>query len=506
MSQRNRGLFAFLLCVATTFSSVGLRSSGVDAKGIRADSTGNTLNIGPLTAQVRGPIQPPVTAGDYGAVVSGLGGGEFVSLVLRDTTPSVGELRILYTHSGDIIMVNVDGTGETKIAEGSSPVWSPDGTRVAYVGQDSSGQSSIVIINSDGTNPRIISNTGLVFDLAWAPDGTKIAFAKQVDTQAFRQDIFVVDVDGTNLRNLTQSVLTNSTVRNLGPSWSPDSRGIIFYSDRDNPINENSGARRSIWHIYTMDLDGSNVRRMTMPSSSGLQRESSPAWSPDGSKIAFVGSTDANDGRRNEIYVIDTAGTTPTRLTNNDLNDSNPKWSPDGSKIVFRQETIVFNQFGSPRPGAGDLFLMNADGPGLARLTRYGDSSAVSASWSPFLPLRSLIGPGGAFGDRAAGFLLARARDNIRSIVVFDADNRNNVRITAQTGSTPGLPNIVFAVTVEGGSLTRLAYLNGAAGNPTVVVGQGGGVATASGALVDFNADTGRVTAIFPYNVGVGGN
>jgi len=93
-----------------------------------------------------------------------------------------------------------------------------------------------------------------------------------------------------------------------------------------------------------------------------------PAWSPNGTKIAFQSSRDGNP----EIYVMNADGSNSTRLTENRANDEFPVWSPDGSKIAFI----------SNRDGQQDIYIMNADGSNVTRLT---DNSIreISLSWSP---------------------------------------------------------------------------------------------------------------------------
>jgi hypothetical protein len=110
---------------------------------------------------------------------------------------------------------------------------------------------------------------------------------------------------------------------------------------------------------------------------------------------------------------------------------------------------------------------------------------------------RTLVGTGGLLGPTAAGFLFAQSGDVVSSVVAFDATTRTSAQVGALTGLTPDLPNVVFSV--EANSLTRLAFVNGSTPKATVVIGAGGNVATATGAVVSFNAATGLVVAVLPY-------
>ena len=130
---------------------------------------------------------------------------------------------------------------------------------------------------------------------------TKIAFISDRDGNA---QIYVMDIDRTNVRRLT-----NNTADDFSPAWSPDGRQIVFHSDRDGNAE-----------IYVIAADGTNVRRLTP----NTTREFSPAWSPDGTQIAFSSNRDFST----EIFVMDANGTNVKRLTNNGIVDINPAWSP----------------------------------------------------------------------------------------------------------------------------------------------------------------------------------
>jgi len=137
----------------------------------------------------------------------------------------------------------------------------------------------------------------------------QIAFVSERD---WNKEIYVMDADGNNLRNLT-----NNPASDEAPSWSPDGQGIAFQSDRDG----NS-------EIYVMDADGNNLRNLT----NNPAGDSSPAWSPDGQRIAFVSS---RDGAKNSaIYVMDADGNNPRNLTNHPAPDYQPDWfNPAGYPV-----------------------------------------------------------------------------------------------------------------------------------------------------------------------------
>jgi hypothetical protein len=169
---------------------------------------------------------------------------------------------------------------------------------------------------------------------------------------------FVVNAGATSYVSTINSNGTGSTRLTTGndadPAWSPDGSTIAFATSRD-------GAFR----IYLMNADGSNQRPLTSTNAPARQ----PTWAPDGQKIAFVGTAPDGDS---EIYVMNADGSNVVRLTQSPGDDSDPAWSPDGRKIAFR----------SDRSGGGELYVMNVDGSNVVRLTTTSVDEHRPA-WSP---------------------------------------------------------------------------------------------------------------------------
>ena len=151
--------------------------------------------------------------------------------------------------------------------------------------------------------------------------------------------------------------LTNSGGGEV-PAWSPDGTRIAFVSSRDNP----SGTG-----IFVMNADGTNLKRLTL---NPVYSDSSPAWSPDGTQITFAAVRDG--ATQHEIYLMNADGTNLRRLTSGGGFNHGPAWSPDGSRIAFT----------SHRDGNFEIYVMDADGGNQRRLTNNPDDDG-NPSWSP---------------------------------------------------------------------------------------------------------------------------
>ena len=135
--------------------------------------------------------------------------------------------------------------------------------------------------------------------------------------------------------------------REGSPAWSPDGQRIVYYAEQSNGNAD----------LYIMNADGSQPSAVL---STPDADEGGPAFSPDGRQVAYDTDQDGNF----EIYFIDLATLAPRRLTTHAARDVSPAWSPDGTRIAFMSDRDSAPAF--------DLYLMNADGTGVERLTTTG--------------------------------------------------------------------------------------------------------------------------------------
>ncbi len=232
------------------------------------------------------------------------------------------------------------------------------------------GNMQIYVMDPDGSNLQRLTETppGTISrNAVWSPDRQKIAFMSDRDGDA---EIYVMAADGSDIQRLTRHRGSD-----VNPAWSPDGNQIAFFRDTDPPATGPLYPSRSP-NIYVMDSDGSNVQRLTEFTIAGWL-----SWSPDGERIAF----EANfDGIR-EISVMDSDASKVQRLTHTPVRDASlsldpfsqfltdnsaPEWSPDGQKIVFD----------SNRDGILEIYVMDADGGNVERLT-FNDHLDAHADW-----------------------------------------------------------------------------------------------------------------------------
>jgi Tol biopolymer transport system component len=186
-------------------------------------------------------------------------------------------------------------------------------------------------------------------------------------------EIYLANADGSDLTRLT-----NDPGGDVGPAWSPDGSRIAFVRGSVEDIE--SGKT----FIYVMNADGTGQTRLA----EGL----SPFWSPDGKSITFIAQQEQeNEVWNPDIYVMSAEGADQTMLTRSDAQEffgfspflgsnSTSPWSPDGKRLAFSRATFEPGEEEGQMEATLEFYVMNADGSGQRRLT---DKQGIFAGWSP---------------------------------------------------------------------------------------------------------------------------
>ena len=292
-----------------------------------------------------------------------------------------------YLNGWEILVMNVDSSMwdshnlTNNPADDLSPVWSPDGSRIAFLSSRSGNRANIYVMNADGSGPRPLTTDSVfaAYPYSWSPDGSRLAFAGG----QYTGHIFVVTADGSSLTRLT-----SDTAADGSPAWSPDGTKIAFVR-ADGPYSR----------IYVMNADGSAGIPVTNASASDYD----PHWSAQGSTLTFTRywpSDTANSG----VQVMNADGSGLHRISPG----HSPRWSPDGTRILFQDIGLwvadadglnahrVANSYDPFQPASwsadgsrivwvnlGKILVMNADGSGTKDLTNDYALLTETPVWRP---------------------------------------------------------------------------------------------------------------------------
>jgi TolB protein len=292
----------------------------------------------------------------------------------------------------DIYSMNADGTDVRRLTTGlwtSDPRWSPDGTKIAFVvgyavPYPTPYGTDIYSINADGSDvQRLTSEPGNDYAPTWSPDGTQIAFTSE--RRAGVADIYVMSADGSGVRRLASDFPALSPEFGAryrrSPAWSPDGSQIAYAAPASAPY-ANRGE-----DIFVMNVDGNDERRLT--SARPDQFNSWPQWSPDGAKIGYTHTQNPFDV---DVYVMNADGSEQTQLTTGPDFDVFGNWSPDGAHIVFmRRLWVAPGRFAPEFEHGNGIYTMDSDGSHLTQLQRGGDLKEAP-DWQPLPRVSSRTG------------------------------------------------------------------------------------------------------------------
>jgi Tol biopolymer transport system component len=211
------------------------------------------------------------------------------------------------------------------------------------------GDREIFAVDFDGSNLKQLTfNNRDDYDASWSPDGDKILFSSNRD--GGNSEVYLMNADGSEQTNLSSSAGFDGRAR-----WSPDGKTIVFNSDRDGAEN-----------LYLLSI---NVRKFVPLPIADVTAAVSPAWSPDGQWLAYLGLNHINKG---DIWLIKADGSQRLQLTNNaKFEDGSISWSPDGRKLAYH----------SRRNHQYNVFVYDIDLQQEFQIT-YLSTSDVEPKWS----------------------------------------------------------------------------------------------------------------------------
>jgi Tol biopolymer transport system component len=288
----------------------------------------------------------------------------------RRPAPPFGLTRaglIAFDTAEGIVVQAADGRDRhllvAAVGQSISPTFSRDGLRLAYWHRsDGAGPWSLVVVDADGSDPVVVADgvrlreredsLGQPSNIAWSPDSRRIAFAADVGPG---HSVFVA-----TFGQLAPVRITDPDLKAFDPAWRPDGSLIAFQSEADETV-------------HVVAPDGSGERRLAALQHTFLW----PDWSPDGRSLAtmaFVPDASSADTGQTEIFTISSDGQAITNVSRDPADDYSPAWSPDGSRLAW-------DRVPSDASVRAYLVVAQASGPNVTEIRI--DADLAPPTWSP---------------------------------------------------------------------------------------------------------------------------
>ncbi len=288
-----------------------------------------------------------------------------------------------------------------KVVRVTDPQISPDGTSVVVVVsrpnyEENRFDAELILVDTASGNRRVLTRERReLTSPRWSPQGDRLAFLSQ-PAGAAKPQVFIMPMNGGDSWQVTKSI---TGVQQF--AWSPDGQQIAYVAEEDKPKRTGEERHNDSFevgnndflvtaeplpvHLWVIGAEGGAARRLTsgtwtLPISHPPSSPASPpSWSPDGKSIAIVKVTDphSGDSNRSSITILDVVTGSARSVTGRMENESQPVYSPDGTRIAF------WYPRDNDTRNVNDIYLVNAAGGDGVNLTRAIDRNISRAIWMP---------------------------------------------------------------------------------------------------------------------------
>ena len=243
-------------------------------------------------------------------------------------------LQLVYAMAGSLWKQDIQSQTAEQLTEGDGydyqPDWSPDGKEILFVRYNGQSMELMLLDIASGQVTPLTANGAVNLEPKWSPDSHSIAFVSTLGTGHFL--LHTANVDKDKLKDLvTRTPDRVSAIKRyyyseydhaINPAWSPDGNKLIFVSNRE--VAHGTG------NIVSMDLD--NPGETTTIHSEETAWKTAPDISPDGSRMVYSSYLGRN---WQQLWLLPATGGYPIQITYGDYDNTSPKWSPDGKRIAY---------------------------------------------------------------------------------------------------------------------------------------------------------------------------
>ena len=353
-------ILSFILVISGCDSKQEIGPANTPTTPTTYPSTSTTIPT--ITPDPTSTAQPTIAPSPTAAFTPTPLGGSFGKLAFEiDGNAVSGKVATFLINSDGSNLIKIPIAGEAWFTS-----WFPDGKKIIY----QQGSNSYIIDMDDLNIEQIKQDFRIrekfVSGFQVSPDGLRIAFMAMDGDQTNPRSIYVARFDGVTITN------PRFIWRGMDPVWSPDGSKLAFTSKDTPSYSLLNGS------IHVIDPDGSHQVMLTLPSER-LGDARRPAWSPDGSKIAFY--SEFPDTHKKDLFIMNSDGSNVVKLTESSSDDSswpdNPSWSPDGHKIGFleyaKKNGII----------TSSIYMIDLDGTDQTLIFNCSPNICQYLSWAP---------------------------------------------------------------------------------------------------------------------------